>query len=223
MVGEIRWFDVLKTVIESATKSVLAQLGDVLQKITEADNAEWYQHVGFISRPSKAVSGQKAAECIAVGRRDRYAVIASRDLRGQDLAGSLADGETCLYAGGSTGTAQGRILIKADGSINIYSRQGNTSAGQGMAIMVTPSSDTISIVNSTGKGIIINSDGVTITAGDSGLVLQSNGDLKLIAKAKAQIDGAGIVLGSVALTGVNSALKGVTGVAGTPSLKVLIE
>jgi len=75
---------------------------------------KWWQQVGFISRPTNAVPGQSACQGVILRESDYDACVASRDLRGLALAGTMAPGETCIYAGGADGrselapTAEGR-------------------------------------------------------------------------------------------------------------------
>jgi len=215
--------DILKTFVDSTTKTILAQVGSVQSDTSDSDRVMWWQHVGFASRPAKASSKNTAAQAVVVRGGAYDNVIASRDLRGQDLYGQLSDGETCLYASGEDGTAQARVLLKGDGSINLYTRKGNSSSGQGMGIFVNAEADSISIINSQGYGLLIKSDGVYLTARDAALSLTASGNVSLVGKGNTQVDGAGVVIGSLAVPGVNSALTGVTGVAGKASLKVLIE
>lgn len=218
-----RGLDVLNTVVDATTKTITAMLGDAVGEETSSANAEWWQHVGFASRPSKPTKGQPSAQVVTLTASDEDAVIASRDVRGQVIYGALSHGETCIYASGEDGASQGRVLLKTDGSINVYTRAGNTSGGAGMAIMVTPATNTISLVNGLGFGIIISEVGLKFTAGDSAISLNADGSIKITAKGQAQIDGATVVLGSIAIPLVNAALKGPTGIAGVASLKVLIE
>jgi hypothetical protein len=92
-----------------------------------------------------------------------------------------------------------------------------------MGIFVSAADDTISILNSVGNGIQITPTGVNIiTSGSSISVLQAGG-IKIISTTTAQLDGANIVLGSTVLPLINAALTGLTGMAGKPSAKVLIE
>lgn len=215
--------DILRTDVEGPN-TIMAQVGDATSG-SSPEPAEWWQHVGFASRPSE-VSGNgtnaNSAQGIVIVRTDYDLCIASRDTRFQDIYGALKPGETCLYGTGADGSAQGRILIKQNGSVNLFTKLGNTEAGNAMGIFINPDDDSISILNSQGFGIIINNDGVFVTAKDSALKLGSNGDCSLIGKGKCQIDGGGIALGSTAVPGVNSALVGVTGLAGVASTKVLI-
>lgn len=215
--------DILTTTVNSATKRILAQTGDVVKDATDADGAEWWQHVGFASRPPKPQAGKQAAQAVVLKTSDRDVVIGSVDQRGLDLYGNLDHGESCLYAAGEDGEAQARVLLKKDGSINLYTRKGNTSSGAGMIIQIDAVNGAIRIVNDQGYGLIIDADGVKLTAKNSALVLAGGGDVTLVGKGKTQVDGSGIVIGSIAAPGVNSALTGVTGVAGKASLKVLIE
>lgn len=216
-------YDILTTTVNKVTKKILVQLGDVHKQTTDTDNAEWWQQVGFASRPPKPDAGKKAAQAVCIRAGDHDICIASQDLRGLDLYGNLDHGETCLYAPGTTGTGQARVLLKKDGSINLYTRKGNTSGGAGMIIQVDAENGAIRLVNDKGYGIIIDSDGVKITAGNSALTLTGSGDATLVGKGQTQVDGSGVVIGSLAIPGVNSALTGVTGVAGKASIKVLIE
>lgn len=215
--------DILKTTVSAKTKSILAQLGDVVNQDIDADNAEWWQHVGFVSRPPKPLAGKKACQGVVVRKGDHDVVIASKDERGQELAGTLADGETCLYAPGSDGASQARVLLKDNGSINLYTTNGNTSGGPGMGIFINPDDDSISIVNSEGFGIVIKPDGVYITARDSALSLKASGEASLVGKGQTQVDGSTIVLGSTAVPVVNAVLVGVTGMSGAASSKVLAQ
>lgn len=215
--------DILRTDVEGPN-TILAQIGDATAG-NSPEPCEWWQHVGFASRPSEVSGSGKnadAAQAIIIARTDYDIVIASRDTRFQDIYGALKPGETCVYATGTDGKAQGRILIKKDGSVNLFTKKGNTSSGQAMGIFIDPGADTITILNSKGYGLIIGPDGISLTAKDSALKLDASGDCSLIGKGKCQIDGGGIALGSTAVPGVNSALVGVTGLAGVASTKVLI-
>lgn len=221
--------DILNAERDEETKVVLLQTGDVVGAAeggggtVDGERVEHWQHVGLVSIPPKPEAGKSACQGIVVRRSNHDACIATRDLRGQELAGQLKYGETCIYAAGETGTAQGRVILKQNGSINLYTRAGNTEGGAGMGVFVDPENDQISILNSKGYGIVINGDGVFLSAGGAiGLKLESSGDVSLVATGKCQIDGGGICLGSTAVPGLNSALVGVTGIAGVASTKVLI-
>jgi phage gp45-like len=135
--------------------------------------------------------------------------------------GNLVEEEVCIHPGNAD--AVSRILMKKNNSINLYTK--STSTGKGMIISLDAATDTISIVNSKGYGIVIDGDGVKITAKDSGLTLGADGNGKLISKDTTQVDGAAIRLGSspAMVPGVNSALRGPAGLAGVASLKVYIE
>lgn len=212
--------DILTTTVNASTKRILAQTGDVVRDATDTDGAEWWQHVGFASRPPKPQAGKQAAQAVVLKTSDRDVAIGSVDQRGLALYGNLDHGESCLYAAGEDGEAQARVLLKKDGSINLYTRKGNTSSGAGMIIQIDAENGAIRILNDQGYGIIIDSDGVKITAGSSGLALNADGSLKLVGTGSAQIDGGNIILGSTAVPGVNSVLTGVTGLVGVASTKV---
>lgn len=119
-------YDVLSTAIDTATNAISAQIGDVSAGVAEASEDEWWQHVGFASRPAKGVLGQGASQCIAITRSDRNAIIATRDARGFAIYGNLKDGETCVYAPAS----MARTFYKADGSVTHYTTADNTPEGE---------------------------------------------------------------------------------------------
>lgn len=216
--------DVLRTTVEEATKRILAQTGAVNgEGQTDSDNVEWWQHVGFASRPPKAVPGSEACKAFVVRQGTVDAAIASHDMRGLEMYGNLSDGETCVYAPGEDGQGQARILLKKTGSINLYTRKGNTPDGAGMLVQIDAEAGAIRLVNDQGYGLIIDEDGVKLTAGSAGLTLESGGNVKLVGTGQTQVDGGGVCIGSLAVPGVNSALTGVTGLVGKASLKVLIE
>lgn len=140
----LRIVGVLNTIRDSVTGTVLAFLGDVVQAeaggpgAADGDRAEWWQHVGFGSRPSKPERGKASAETVVWPRSDHDVVLASRDLRGQELAGLLDDGETVVYAAGPDGTAQGRVLLKKDGSVSLFTTDTNAKGGKSVYFRVAP-------------------------------------------------------------------------------------
>jgi hypothetical protein len=218
--GDIFQFvHVLATSVSDKTKKILSQIGsNVGEGQVDASNVEWLQHVGFASRPASPVKGSEA-HALAVRIGNTEVVLGSSDIRSLGVYGSLSEGETCVYAGGADGLGQARMLLKADGGINLYTREGNAPGGGGMLIQLDASSDTIRIVNSVGNGIVIDADGVSITSGGAALTLTTAGDAKLVATGMCQMDGASVCLGSIAIPVVNSILVGPTGIVGVASGK----
>lgn len=216
--------DVLSTTVNKTTRAITAQLGNVVGQTVDSDGAGWWQHVGFVSRPSKAEPGKRAAQTVTINAGDRDHVIASRDLRGQELYAELADGESGVYAAGEDGNAQARALFKKDGSIHLYTRKGNTKDGAGMTVQIDAMGGAIRLINDKGFGLIIDADGITLTSGEGALELKANGDVSLIGKGKCQFDGTSIIAGSnpAAVPGLMSALRGATGLIGTASSKFII-
>jgi hypothetical protein len=213
-------YDVLTTTVSAVTKKIRAQLGDVHHQTTDTDNAEWWQHIGFASRPPKPVAGKQAAQVVAVRAADHDICIASQDLRGLDLYGSLDHGETCVYAPGENGTGQARALFKKNGSISLYTRVGNSSSGAGMIVQLDAENDAIRITNGAGHGLIIDGDGVRVFAKGSGaLTISSSGTCSLVATQQCQVDGSTVLLGSIAAPGVNAICVGPAGIAAAGSAK----
>lgn len=206
--------DILKTTL-SSTKLILAQIGDVVSKTVESDGNEWWQHVGFVSRPPEASPGVSASQAVAIERGDRNVIIASRDTRGASLSGSLQPGETCVYAAGD-GTGQGRILLKADGSVSVYTTDGNVAGGDAVMINAKASDSSISLATKHGC-FVIAEEGISIFhSGGSGIKIDENG-VSLIGPTS-QLISSQIKLGAGPI--FDTVLVGATGMAGLPSLSV---
>lgn len=188
--------DILNTTVSSKTKKILAQTGDVNGSgQTDADNVEWWQHVGFASRPANPEKGKQAAQALVLRQGGHDAAFASQDLRGLDIYGQLAPGESCVYATGADGTAQARILLKANGSINLFTKAGNDSGGAGMGIFINPDGS-ISIANPTGAAVLIGDDGaIKIFNGSGGIQVTDGGDIKLGSGGKVVISGGSVTIG----------------------------
>lgn len=133
----IKSADVLGTTRDEATNSISAQLGNVIVEQATSPGAEWVQHVGFCSLPSKASPKVTAAQVVCVTSSGRDVCIASKDVRGQQLYANLRPGEAVMYAGGADGESQARVACKDDGSTTIYTTDTNTNAGRGVYLAVT--------------------------------------------------------------------------------------
>jgi hypothetical protein len=117
--------DVLVTSINAVNGVLSAQLGNAVAGTVDSDLAEWWQHVGFASRPAVPTQGQPACQAAIIKQNDHDVVFATRDVRGTAIYGNLADGETCVYAGAS----QARALFKADGSARLMTTDTNATTG----------------------------------------------------------------------------------------------
>jgi hypothetical protein len=158
--------DVLGTSINTKNGAISAQIGDSVSSETVADEAEWFQHVGFASRPSKAELGKSACQVLSLERTDRDVCYASRDLRGASIYGALGEGETCLYANGPNGSGTGLLTLKDDGqtaTISISTKQGNASGGGAIKIEVS-SAGTVTISAGPATLTVDQSGSVTIEA-----------------------------------------------------------
>jgi hypothetical protein len=164
VVDFIQFLDVLHTSVSEKTNRIVAQIGSVVGRTVDGVNAEWWQHIGFKSRPSKPIGGKSSARVVAVRRGAVDAIIATEDDRGLELFGNLADGESCVYAAGDDGKAQARITLKGDGSINIYTTDTNTSDGTSVYLRVAP--DELAFVAPWGR-IKFDSTGLHITHASS--------------------------------------------------------
>lgn len=133
-----RGVDILTTTVDRVTNKILAQTGNVVGEVAESDNVEWWQHVGFSSRPSNPTKGKTAAQALVMEEGGHDIAFASQDTRSQEIYGNLKPGETCFYAAGADGLGQARVIGKADGSINIYTTDTNTKDGKAVYFRVAP-------------------------------------------------------------------------------------
>jgi hypothetical protein len=107
--------DVLGTT-QNEQGTILAQTGDVVGEEAHSDGAEWWQHIGFASRPAKAKAGESACQAVTLEQGSNDVCIASRDIRGAALYGRLGEGETCVYAGGPDNTGRCTATFTNDGA-----------------------------------------------------------------------------------------------------------
>lgn len=152
--------DVLTTERAEDTGAILAQCGDVIGEKVSSQKAEIWQPQGYVSRPARAQPGKSAAQAINIKRSDQDLCIAIRDVRALKIAGSLKDGETCLFAPGSDGNAQGCVLLKQDGSISLITTDDNTEAGKTCQLRFGPDGLTITWPFCS---LRIDADGVVLT------------------------------------------------------------
>jgi len=212
---------VLGTRVAEKTKRILCQTGsNVGEGQPDASEVEHVQHVGFASRPSNNELGKDAASALVLRLGNREIAVASFDERGLPLYGNLKAGETCVYAAGADGAGQARILLKDNGSINLYTRKGNTEGGVGMMFQMDAENGAIRMINDQGYGIIIDEDGIKITSGAASLTLGADGGVSLIGTGRCVVDGSSICLGSIALPVVNSVCVGPAGLVAVASTKV---
>src|SRR3990167_5738707 len=130
--------DILTTTVNKTTGKILAQVGSVTEQTTDGDNVEWWQHVGWASRPSKPDAGKKAAQGLTLSAGDHDVCIASQDVRCLDQYGNLDFGEFCAYAAGEDAKAQARIIGKKDGSVTLFTTDDNTKDGKSVYFRVAP-------------------------------------------------------------------------------------
>jgi len=208
--------DILGTEVDPETGTVLSQTGDAPNKQTDSDGVKMLFPPGFIARPPAPTPDGKACQALVRRCGDRDVAIGYFDVRAQKLAGNLAPGETCLYAGGTDGKGQARLLLKANGAAALYTAEGNTQGGNSIAIQVNTDG---SISLSCGGGAItIGNDGIKIVEKGGAGIMLSGGNITLIGTGIA-LNGGSVSLGANATMPV---LWGPTGIAGAASLSVKV-
>ena len=55
---------ILNTVVDKTTSTILAMTGDARAPQEDTAEAEWWQHIGFLSRPSNPTVGNTDAQGI---------------------------------------------------------------------------------------------------------------------------------------------------------------
>lgn len=124
--------DILKTEVSGETSSIMCQTGDAFSGDPGSETV-WMQHVGFASRPSKVSPDGNNLSCaqgVILKQSDYDVCIGTRDTRTQTIFASIKEGETAVFAAGGDGLSQAKILLKDDGSINLYTTDTNTTAGK---------------------------------------------------------------------------------------------
>lgn len=209
---------ILRTFIAD-TKAIMAQTGDAATGEVEADNVTWMQHVGLISRPPKPVAGKQSAEAVSLRFHDHDVIVASRDLRGLELAGQLGEGETCIYAAGPDGQGQARLLVKGDGAIAMYALKGNAPGGDSVTMQLLPSGE-IHLAGPFG-GLSITDGKVTMMTGaGAGVQLDASGVSLL---GQTIVANGSVVLGDASGTGVATQASQVPVVAALTALCVALQ
>jgi hypothetical protein len=204
----------MSTTLDAKSKAILAQVGDVQHERVEDSDVPVFQTWGVMSRPAIPTSKKEGAEVVLLRSVDQDIAIAGRDLRFSELAGSLKDGETCVFAS----TGQARALFKADGSITLYTTSDNTSSGTSVAITIGTTG--IKLIGPAGV-VTIDSNGVQL--GESGgAFLKMSGNEITLSATKITIAGGSVALG-MACAPTNTVLYGPSGMAGIPSPSVLVS
>ncbi len=226
--------DIMSTYVSSKTKKILATLGDVKNSIVESKDAEFLQTSGLVSRPPQASKGNSAAQATILRTGDRDIILSCTDLRGLELQGNMLDGETCLYAAGETGVAQGRVLLKSNGNVAVYTTKDNAVGGDSICISVNASDNSVTAVTPYGA-IRLDSTGVSMVTANAtpggkgaGIKIGTDGDVSITGKTVTinagtfSVPGACLLGTSAAPTPANAALHGTTGSGGVPSASVFI-
>lgn len=193
--------DVLGTDITAsgATQNTIsAQTGDSTSAQVSSANCEWWQHVGFASRPPKAIPGQPACQAVTINRGDRDICIATADKRSQAIYGNLKEGESCMYAAGIDGNAQGRVICKQSGAVALVTTDSNTASGHTMYLKLDPV-----------KGFEMSLPWGRMTFGPNGFHVLHSGGARIDLGAIAGLPGPLAALGSyVKIEGGIASVKG---------------
>ena len=186
--------DVLNTT-RDANGRIKYQVGDVKNAVVDTDDVSAMQQPGFASRPSSPTAGKAACQSLVFHRGSRDIIVASTDARCAAIAGTLGPGESCAFAGGVDGKGQARTLWKGDGSVNHYTRVGNSPTGAGMLMQLDAANNAARVLQGLGYGMIADASGVTITASNAAVTLKAGGAISIVGTGAMQVDGTSIVLG----------------------------
>ncbi len=139
--------DCLATTIDGTTFSILAQAGSASSGGPNGGSSEVYSNnnelwgpPGLLSLPAglPQLPAPVAPQMIYLERGTQNIVVGHKDVRFQSIIGNLNPGETYLFGGGATGTAQGSVAIKQDGTINLTTTDTNTASGNSIQMTLGP-------------------------------------------------------------------------------------
>lgn len=128
----------MSTTIDAITGILTAQIGDAVKGIASSSGAEIWQQWGFASLPTPPQNGQSGAQALVMKRGVLDIIFAGRDPRAGAIWGNLKPGEVAVFGTGPTGTGQGRMLLKQDGSVTLYTTDSNTAGGNAVFLRVSP-------------------------------------------------------------------------------------
>lgn len=195
--------DVISTAVEGKNGAITYRLGWLGSPDNPdgdpdtAIDAIYWGTPGVASRPAKAdpdgdAAPGRSAQTLSINMAGENHVIAVRDLRTNRIFGQLKEGETCLY-----GASEGRVLIKKNGSVNIYTTKNGEVGGTGMGIFVNPDGS-ITIASHNGGGVQVDAEGhVRIFNKDGALQVTGDG-LQVSSTSKVAVSAPSIVLGGAA-------------------------
>lgn len=127
--------DVLATSVDQATNAITATLGDSTGGATDGEGAEFMFPPGLAAVPAPPTPGSPSAQAFTFRQGDRDIILGIRDARAAAMYGNLKPGEAALYA--TVGAA--RVLVKADGSVTLYTTHNNTNdSGKATFLRIGP-------------------------------------------------------------------------------------
>lgn len=136
----INIYDILSTQKDSKTNTITCQLGTATTGEVYSDSAEYWQPPGFASLPSPVITPnpKDAPQAISINRVDQEIIFATRDVRTQQNYVNIKPGEVCLFGSGTDGNAQGKVMIKQDSSVTLYTTDSGNNGGNGVFFKVSP-------------------------------------------------------------------------------------
>lgn len=235
--GNLKICDILtvNSGTDATNGSITLSLGNASTGEVFTDNAILSNSSGIYSVPlpvgninsdgsfSHASTSLVGAQAVCWVNNNFWTVLNVRDTRVQSNPGNIQAGEIAIQTLG----AQGRILLKQDSSVNLYTTSDGTSSGDSCGIFV--GTESIVISNTFGS-ITIDSNGITLTSGKASLTLSSSGDANLLGTtvnvqgSLASISGeiaTCVGAGAMPVPGTN-ALGGIEGITGVPYLNVYL-
>lgn len=157
------------------------QVGDFATSEVITDDVELIGPSGYIGLPCKPSSSGNAQAVILQDGSNEF-VKGFREARTSGAYGNLSWGEVAIFALGPNATGQGRIIMKDDGTtsrVSIVVKKGNDPGGA-VSILQMASDENITISNSKGQVIQMNSNGDTVMTnkdGKASFTLLANGDI----------------------------------------------
>ncbi len=188
--------DVISSELKGEKNALMYSVGNLADK-EAAFEAEYWGTPGIACRPAKANpdAASGTAQALSVNSSGNNIILAMRDLRTNEMFGQLGEGETAVYC-----SHQGRMLLKDDGSINLFTTEGNVNGGPSMGVFIA-SDGSIKAVSSKGSAMIIDEDGAKMFSA-AGAVQVTDSVTKISNTAKVAISAPSIVIGGPASTAI---------------------
>lgn len=127
--------DILSAEADPNTGAIIGQIGNATDSTADSDRFELWGPPGYYAVPAPPTAGQPSCQAVALRCGDHDIVIGTRDPRDAKAIGNLKPGDRAWCAGFP---GQGRLYLRADGSVCLLTKDDNTPTGNDVYFRVEP-------------------------------------------------------------------------------------